>query len=121
MVEENTVVLLGQNLIFMSHIMNAAQGAGLSTRYANSSADFWAVFKENRPELVLVDLEGDSDIWTEVLAELHSSEPGIRIVAFGQHSDTTGLERARNLGCTTVLTKGEFRRDMQLVIGGRIS
>ena len=121
MAEEKTLVLLGQNLMFMPRIMSAAQGAGLATRYANSSKDFWAVFAETQPKLVLVDLEGDPDIWAEVLAELRSSELEVRVVAFGQHSDTEGLERARELGCAAVLTKGEFSRDMQRVVAGDIS
>ena len=120
MAKEQTLVLLGQNLVFMPRIMSAARAAGLTTRYANSGRDFWAMFEEGQPALVLVDLEGDSDIWTEVLAELQARDDDVRVVAFGQHSDTEGLERARNLGCAHVLTKGEFSRDMQQVIAGDV-
>jgi DNA-binding NtrC family response regulator len=115
---EQTLVLLGQNLIFMPRIMNAAQAAGLTTHYANSRRDFWALFEERLPELVLVDLESDSELWTEVLAELQARDHDVRVVAFGQHTDTESLERARELGCGSVLTKGEFSRDMQRVIAG---
>lgn len=118
MAVEQTLVLLGQNLVFMPRIMSAAQAAGLDTRYTNSGRDFWAVFEEVRPALVLVDLEGDSDIWSEVLEQLQASDHDSRVVAFGQHSDTESLERARDLGCSRVLTKGEFSRDMQQVIAG---
>lgn len=121
MADEQTLVLLGQNLVFMPRIMGAAQAAGLTTRYASSGREFWAAFEENRPALVLVDLEGDSDVWTEVLHELQASDHDVRIVAFGPHSDIESLERARNLGCGHVLTKGEFSRDMQPVIAGEVS
>ena len=120
MATEQKLVLLGQNLIFMPRIMSAAQAAGLTTRYANSGRDFWAAFEEGPPELVLVDLEGDSEIWAEVLEELQASDHDVRVVAFGQHSDIEGLERARNLGCGRVLTKGEFSRDMHQVIAGEM-
>ena len=76
------------------------------------------MFEEVRPALVLVDLEGDSVIWTEVLEQLQAGDHDVRVVAFGQHSDTESLERARNLGCGRVLTKGELSRDMQQVIAG---
>ena len=120
MPEEQTLVLLGQNLMFMPRIMSAAQAAGLTTRYANTRRDFWAAVEESRPALVLVDLEGDSEIWAEVLGELQAGDQDLRIVGFGQHSDTESLERARELGCGRVLTKGEFSRDMQQVIAGDV-
>ena len=118
MTTEQKIVLLAQNLMFMPRIMSAAQAAGLTTRYANSAPDFWAVFEEGLPALVLVDLEGDPAIWTEVLEELQASDHDVRVVAFGQHSDIESLDRARKLGCGSVLTKGEFSRDMQQVISG---
>ena len=118
MAKEETLVLLGQNLIFMPRIMSAAQAAGLVARYTNSLRDFWTVFEKEAPEVVLVDLEGDPEIWAEVLGELQASDHDVRVVAFGQHSDVDGLERARKLGCTRVLTKGEFSRDMSQVIAG---
>ena len=121
MAKEQKLVLLGQNLIFMPRIMSAAQAAGLTTRYANSGRDFWEAFEEGPPALVLVDLEGDSEIWAGVLEELQAGDRDVRVVAFGQHSDIEGLERARKLGCDRVLTKGEFSRDMQQVIAGEIS
>ena len=76
MTTEQKIVLLAQNLMFMPRIMSAAQAAGLTTRYANSAPDFWAVFEEGLPALVLVDLEGDPVIWTEVLEELQASADG---------------------------------------------
>ena len=121
MATEQKLVLLGQNLIFMPRIMSAAQAAGLTARYANSRRDFWAVFEEGPPALVLVDLEGDPEIWAEVLGELQASDHDVRVVAFGQHSDIEGLERARKLGCGRVRTKGEFSRDMQQVIAGEMT
>jgi len=67
--------------------------------------------------LVLVDLEGDETIWTNVLQEMdHQDVEKVKVVAFGPHEDVAMLERARNLGCDIVLNKGEFNRDLPKII-----
>lgn len=117
MTTEKKLYVLGQNLFFLPRIMNEAEKAGLNMRLTNTEADFWKAYEEQTPTLVLVDLEGDTEVWPAVLRELQTRETAASLVAFGPHSDTEGMELARNLGCDKVLSKGEFSRDMQQVIG----
>ena len=107
--------MLGQNLFFLPRIMNAATQSGMSIRLTNTEADFWKAYGEQKPALVLVDLEGDPDVWPKVLEELQSQGSEPNLIAFGPHSDVEGMELARNLGCDPVLSKGEFSRDMQKI------
>ena len=110
------IFVLGQNLFFLPRIMNAAQHSGLTMRLTNTEADFWNAYREQTPALVLVDLEGDPEVWPNVLQELRTQETETSLVAFGPHSDVKGMELARSLGCDRVVSKGEFSRDMPQLI-----
>ena len=67
--------------------------------------------------MILVDLEGDQSIWSNVLENIdHQEAGGVKVVAFGPHENVAMLERARNLGCDLVLNKGEFNRDLSKII-----
>ena len=112
MSKDQKVFVLGQNLFFLPRIMTAANHSGLGMRLTNTEDDFWKAYQEQMPALVLVDLEGDPDVWPKVLEELQVQDSETSLVAFGPHTDVKGMELARKLGCNQVLSKGEFSRDM---------
>jgi hypothetical protein len=69
--------------------------------------------------LILVDLEGDESIWSQVLEGLDQRETSeAKVVAFGPHENVALLERAKVLGCDLVLNKGEFNRDLPKILQG---
>ncbi len=112
-----TVVLVGQNLFFLGRIEGQAEPLGYEVQWAKTQSAFSEFYANSRPALILVDLEGDESIWTDVLEEISNQEAGqVKVVAFGPHEDVDMLERARNLGCDIVLNKGEFNRDLPKII-----
>jgi ActR/RegA family two-component response regulator len=113
MPQDKLLFVLAQNLFFLPRIMTAAKHSGLSMKLTNTESDFWKAYDSQTPTLVLVDLEGDPEVWHKVLEELQSREAEINLVAYGPHSDVDGMKLAKTLGCDPVLTKGEFSRDMQ--------
>jgi hypothetical protein len=117
------IILLGQNLFFQGRVETVAEPLGYSVRQAHTEADFWACYGEGETELVLVDLEGDTDTWAGVLAGLQQrvapdGKSGPRIVAFGPHEDVTTMERAAALGAQQTLNKGRFSATLPEIIGG---
>jgi DNA-binding response OmpR family regulator len=117
MPDEKLVLVVGQNLFFLPRIQNAASPHGYKVTQARTEQDFWDMFKEAEPVLVLVDLEGNDTIWPKVIEGLrnqHNSE--VRVVAFGPHSDEAGMAKARELGCSQVVSKGEFSRDLHKIL-----
>jgi DNA-binding NarL/FixJ family response regulator len=112
MAEKGTVLLLGQNLFFLGRVESLAEARGYELLRAASKDSFWRHFQRQKPALLLVDLEGDEDTWSQVLEGVQSEKEGIKIVAFGPHENLAVLERARDLGCDLVLNKGEFNRDL---------
>ena len=115
--DKETVVLVGQNLFFLGRIEAQAEPLGYEVQWATTQSAFQEHCASRRPVLILVDLEGDESIWSDVLENIdHQEAGGVKVVAFGPHENVAMLERARNLGCDLVLNKGEFNRDLPKII-----
>ena len=112
-----SIVLVGQNLFFLGRVEALAESQGVETLRAPNEAAFWRHFNRQKPALVLVDLEGESETWQAVLKEVESQKEGLRVVAFGPHEDLATMEQARAMGCDLVLSKGEFNRGLGKIIG----
>ncbi len=116
--DRESVLLVGQNLFFSGRVEVLAEPLGYDVQRATTESVFWENYASRRPALILVDLEGDEPIWSNVLEKLDHQELGeAQIVAFGPHEDVATLQRARALGCDIVLNKGEFNRDLPKIIG----
>ena len=112
-----TVLLVGQNLFFLGRVEVQAEPLGYDVQWAKTQSAFSEFSASRLPALILVDLEGDESIWTDVLEALnHQDGRRAKVVAFGPHEDVAMLERARKLGCDIVLNKGEFNRDLPKII-----
>ena len=84
--EKGTVLLLGQNIVFLGQVENLAEPLGYTVKRATNEDRFWSVHQEGDIALILVDLEGDDSTWTKVLEGIQAKgEPGAQIVAFGPH------------------------------------
>ena len=115
--DKETVVLVGQNLFFLGRVEALAEPRGYNVQWATTESAFWEFYASRRPALVLVDLEGNESIWSNVLGNIdHVEAGGVKLLAFGPHENVAMLERARNLGCDLVLNKGEFNRDLPKII-----
>ena len=115
--DRETVLLVGQNLFFLGKIEAVAEPLGYEVQRATTESVFREYYASRRPALILVDLEGDESIWSEVLGNFKRPEVGVvKVVAFGPHENVDMLERARKLGCDLVLNKGEFNRDLPKII-----
>lgn len=109
MSQKQTVLVVGQNLLFMPRIQNAAIPFGYQVKQTRTETEFWDVYRQAQPALVIVDLEGDEETWPRVVeGVVRQGQGGVRVVAFGPHADVALLDRARKLGCDPVLTKGEL-------------
>ena len=116
---KGTVLLVSQNLFFLGRVEVQVEPLGFEFRCAKTRPIFLEFYESHHPTLILIDLEGDESIWTDVLQETRSRKSGeIKVVAFGPHEDVAILDRARNLGCDLVLNKGEFNRALPKIIEG---
>lgn len=116
--DRKTVLLVGQNLFFLGRIDALAEPLGHEVYRAGTESDFKEKARDHQLALVLVDLEGDESVWVKVLEDIKNNRAGVKSVAFGPHENTAVLQQARDLGCSMVLNKGEFNRDLPRIIQG---
>lgn len=95
-----------------------AAPSGCETRQVMTVDRLNEEMAEGQTVLVLVDLEADTEFWTDaVRAVLASGDARPQVVGYGGHTNTTMLQRAEEVGCDLVLTKGQFSRDLGKLIG----
>ena len=110
------ILVLTRNLFFLPRIQNAAAPYGLQVAQVENGERLREECKTGDVALVLVDLEGDRDVWDEAVRSMAKIEPRPKFVAYGPHVHKDLLEAARVAGCDVVLTKGQFTRDLQEIL-----
>ena len=114
--DSKSILLVGQNLFFLGKVDALAEPLGHEVQRAATEPVFKEKAQDHRLALVLIDLEGDESIWVTALEDIKNNRPGVKSVAFGPHGNGAALQQARDLGCSLVLTKGEFNRDLPRII-----
>jgi hypothetical protein len=104
----------------LPRIQNAATPFGYEVRQTPTLQSFWNLYDQKGTALILVDLEGERDVWTVLVEGLVTGiSPTPRIVAFGPHADVKTLDLALELGCDSVLTKGQFSSSLAEIVESR--
>ena len=117
MPDRKAILVVGRNQFFLPRIQNVAGPSGYDVKLTTTVPEFWEAHDDGDIALVLVDLEGDKDTWTEVVRGMRERiPPKSRVVAFGPHADLDSLDLARELGCDAVLTKGEFSGALRKIV-----
>ena len=112
------VLVVATNLFFLPRVQNMAAPSGCETRQVMTVDRLNEEMTEGETVLVLVDLEADTEFWTDaVRAVLASGDARPQVVGYGGHTNTAFLQRAEEVGCDLVLTKGQFSRDLGKLIG----
>jgi ActR/RegA family two-component response regulator len=118
--EKEKVLVVTTDLFFLPRVQNVATPNGYATRQVMTIERLQEELSEGVSILALVDLEGDSDFWSEAVKTLVDfTEQRPKIVGYGGHTNIKMLDRAKKLGCDLVLTKGQFSRDLQKLISSQ--
>ena len=111
------VLVVATNLFFLPRIQNIAAPSGFDTRQVMTVDRLNEEMAEGETVLVLIDIEADAELWGEaVRTVLASGEARPQVVGYGGHTNTAMLQRAKEVGCDLVLTKGQFSRDLAKLI-----
>jgi len=111
------ILVVATNLFFLPRVQNMAAPSGCETRQVMTVDRLNEEMTEGETVLVLVDLEADTEFWTDaVRAVLASGDARPQVVGYGGHTNTAMLQRAEEVGCDMVLTKGQFSRDLGKLI-----
>ena len=113
------VVLLSNDLMVVSHVTSAAAVRSAEVRVANNSEAAIALHVERPANLVVIDLGLPALVLVELVNTLKSTgEHAVQIVAFGPHVHADRLTAARNAGCDSVLSRGQFFAQVESILSG---
>lgn len=101
---------LTSDLMFSSRVTSLASQCGVEVQVLGDSARFLTTASASVPDFLLIDLTSplpDARAW---LTALREACPAVPLVAYAPHVHEARLSLAREAGCTTVLTRGQFDR-----------
>lgn len=104
------ILVVADDLLFRSKISTAAKTLGVVVRAATTPDAAIERAREDRPTLVLIDLDGQRPAPFEVLQRF-AEEPALRdlqTVGFVSHVHADLVHRARELGIGQVMARSAF-------------
>jgi CheY-like chemotaxis protein len=107
------VIALVDDLMFLSRVREAARSAALEVRTVRTAADVLAAARAGAA-LLVVDLDSRRLPWAEALASLRA-EPALAalpVIGFLSHVNADAAREARTVGCSQVLARSAFVRDL---------
>ena len=104
------ILVVADDLLFRSKISAAAKPLGVIVRAATTPDAAIERAREDKPTLVLIDLDGQRPAPFEVLERLGSDPAltGLPTVGFVSHVHADLVQRARGLGIGSVLARSAF-------------
>jgi CheY-like chemotaxis protein len=110
------VLALVDDLFFQAKLLETARYVGVDLRTCLTADALDAEIAEALPRLIVVDLNAASDP-LEALERLRAGGRAIPLVAFLSHVQTDLAARARVAGCSEVMPRSKFTRDMATILG----
>jgi DNA-binding NarL/FixJ family response regulator len=108
-----TIALAVSELIFQSRIRAAAEALGLAIAVADVPASLDAAIA-TRPAALVVDLQ---DRGIDPVAAIGAAKAaGLRVLAFGRHTDAASLRAARTAGADTVVPRSQLNAEMPALL-----
>jgi len=107
------VLALVDDLLFLSRIREAARRVGAEVRSVGRASQLVEAARQGA-SLVLVDADSERLPWAQALAALREDAAlaGIQVVAFLSHVRADRAEAARAAGCSRVLARAAFVREL---------
>jgi hypothetical protein len=110
--DQPSVLMLSRDLLFASRVKSAARAAGLNCRIASRFPDEQA----DSIRLVILDLSTLAALAGELVLQCAQRCPTARLIAYGPHVQVDNLQAARQAGIATVMTNGQFSRELSQLL-----
>jgi DNA-binding NarL/FixJ family response regulator len=109
------VLALVDDLFFQAKILETAKLSGIALRTAVTSDALLAEIAKETPKLVIVDLNARGTP-LQAIEKVRAAHPGLPLIAFLSHVQTDLAQQARAAGCTQVLPRSQFTRDLATIL-----
>ena len=110
------IVLLTNDLMFQSKVSGAVRNAGKQLVVDRSVERIIERTDANAVKLILIDLSLQKLELESAVKSLRDEFGNASIMAFGAHVDVARLEEAERAGADSVLTRGQFDRDLNEIV-----
>lgn len=105
------ILALVDDIFFQAKMLETAKHSGVEMKPFSSSDALLAAINGTPPRLVVVDLNARSAP-LETIAFLRARDSQLPIVAFFSHVQVDLAQRARSAGCTEVMPRSRFTKDL---------
>ncbi len=115
-----TVIAAVDDMFFASKIRATAEHLGVNVRFARNAEVLVKSARDNRADLVIVDLHAENLDPLAVAAALKSDEQlrSIPLLGFFSHVRTDLFRGATEAGYDTVIPRSTFSRDLAAILAG---
>ena len=117
------ILVIADDLLFRSKISTAAKAAGVVVRAATTPDAAMQRAREDKPTLVLLDLDGVGPAPFEVLKRF-AEEPALaelNTLGFVSHVHADLVRKARDLGIRQVMARGAFAASLPEILAPHAS
>ena len=114
----NQILLLCDDLIFVSRVAGTARAMGLTVRSAKSFGDLLIFCEQSPPACVIIDLNAPGLEIDQAAVELKQLRPRPTLVGYGSHVDTATLKKAREAGLDVVWPRSKFVDELESALPG---
>jgi CheY-like chemotaxis protein len=109
------VLALVDDLFFQAKLVETAKQLGVQLRTCATPDALLAEFGKDAPRLVVVDLNARNDPFAAI-ERLQASGQDIPLLGFFSHVQVDLAERARAAGCSNVIPRSKFVRDLATIL-----
>jgi CheY-like chemotaxis protein len=110
------ILLLCDDLIFVSRVSGTARAHGLSLRSVKSPTDLLRVAAQAPPRCVILDLNTPGLDIAQTVRELAELKSDPLLVGYGLHVDVETLKKAREAGCDIVWPRSKFAEELETAL-----
>ncbi len=114
----NDIVLLCDDLIFVSRVAGTATALGLTLRSAKSLRDLLIFCEQSPPACAIIDLNLPGLDIDQAACELKQVRPRPTLVGYGSHVDTATLKKGREAGLDVVWPRSKFVEELETALPG---
>jgi DNA-binding NarL/FixJ family response regulator len=105
------ILALVDDIFFQAKMLETAKHAGVEMKSFTSGEALLAELNQAPPKLIVIDLNA-RQAPVETIACLRSRAAQTPVVAFFSHVQTELAQRARDAGCTEVMPRSKFTKDL---------
>ena len=108
------ILALVDDIFFQAKMLETAKHSGVEMKSFSSGDALLAEAEQAAPKLIVVDLNA-RQAPLETIASLHSRDSQVPVVAFFSHVQTELAQRARQAGCSEVMPRSKFTKDLAAI------